>query len=135
MSKIIVRDLRLADIDEIDKIYRRQPELSIPSLDYMIVNAVMEDTKEKRLVAYGAVKLFAEAVLIMNRELPKRDRALALIEAMQTAILYSRDAGVEILYANSNDESFTKVLENRYKFHKVPGTLLCLDLSSTFEDK
>lgn len=132
---IIARDLRVEDIDEIDKIFQKQPELSVPSLNYMIVNAVMEDTKNKKLLAYGAVKLFAEAVLIMDRSLPKKERAMALIEAMQTALLYCRDAGVENLYVNSNDDEFTKVLENRYKFHRVPGTLLCLNLDANFEDK
>lgn len=132
---IIARDLRREDIDDIDKVFQKQPELGIPSLKYMIVNTVIEKTDEKKFLAYGAVKLFAEAILIMDKSLPKREKAIALMEAMQTALLYCRDAGVEILYANSNDDEFTRVLENRYKFHRVPGTLLCLDLNNNFEDK
>lgn len=132
---IIARDLVKSDILPIDEIFRKQPELGVPSLKYMVVNCTIEDTEKNKVLAYGAVKIFSEAVLIMDKSLRKRDRAMALMEAMKTAIVYSRDAGVEILYANSNDEGFTKVLENRYKFVRVPGTLLCLDLNSNFEDK
>jgi N-acetylglutamate synthase-like GNAT family acetyltransferase len=129
-----VRDLKLADIDAIDDIFNRNPSISVPSLNYMVVNAVME-TEEKKIVAYGAVKLFAEAVLILDKEAPKREKAQAVCQLLQTAIIHCRDAGVETLYANSNDENFTKCLENRFKFHRVPGTLLALELDKSFEDK
>ncbi len=132
---IIARDFRKEDIAPINDIFERNPSISVPSLKYMIINVVTEREEDKKIVAYGALKIFAEAVLIMDKEMPKRDRAQALIEAMQTAILYARDAGVEVLYANSNDDNFTRCLENRYKFVRVPGTLLCLDLTSSLEDE
>lgn len=130
---IIARDLRKEDIKPIDDIFQKQPELGVPSSKYMIVNAVMEDTEKKKVLAYGAVKIFAEAVLIMDKSISKKDKAKALIEAMQTAILYARDAGVEILYANAEDPEFGKVLEHRYLFKRVPGALYCLNLDD-FED-
>lgn len=132
---IIARDFELKDIEPIDEIFKKQPELGVPSLNYMIVNATMEDTEKKKILAYGVVKLFAEATLIMDKSLSKKDRAQALMEAMKTAILYSRDAGLEMIYAISTNDEFTKCLEHRYKFKRVPGTLLCLNLDSNFEDK
>lgn len=130
---MLVRDLTVKDIDQIDDIFQRNPSVGVPSLNYMIVNAVTEE--DGKIVGYGAVKLFAEAVLILDKEARKRDRANTVTELMKTAIAYCRDAGVETLYANSNDENFTKCLEHRFKFHRVPGTLLCLELDQTFEDK
>ncbi len=132
---VVARDLKPEDIPKINGIHERNPYTGIPGLNYMIVNAVFENVDDNRIVGYGVVKVFAEAHLILDHSLPKRERARAFTEAMQTAILYARDAGVETLYANSNDEDFTRVLENRYKFIKVPGTLLFLDLTSKFEEK
>lgn len=132
---VIARDLKQEDIPVIGDIFKKDPYTDVPGLNYMIVNAVFENDDTKKIVGYGVVKIYAEAKLILDHSLPKRDRALALVEAMKTAILYSRDAGVETLYANSNDEDFTKVLENRYGFKRVPGTLLFLDLKYNEEDK
>ncbi len=132
---VIARDLKHEDIDKIDDIFQRNPYTNVPGLNYMIVNAVLENPETGKIIGYGAVKVFVEAQLIMDKELPKRDLVEALMEAMQTAILYSRDAGVETLYVNSNDENFTKSLENRFKFKRVPGTLLCLELNAAFEEK
>lgn len=130
---IELRQLKNSDIESIDKIYRKQPEVGVPSLNNMIINRVIDNNGE--VIGYGALKLFAEAVLILNKDIPKRDKVQAVTEIMTTAILYSRDAGLEMIYAISNSESFTKCLENRFKFKRVPGTLLCLDLTSSFEDK
>lgn len=125
---IIARHLREDDVIPINNIFERQPELGVPSLNNMIINAVFEDEDTHEIIAYGVVKIFAEATLIMDRSKDKKMKALTLIEAMKTAILYSRDAGVEMLYAISTNEEFTKCLKNRYKFQEVPGTLLCLNL-------
>lgn len=131
---IIARHLKPGDVIPINDIFERQPELGVPSLKNMIINAVMEDEDTHEIIAYGVVKVFAEATLIMDRSKDKRTKALALMEAMKTAILYSRDAGVEMLYAISTNESFTQCLKNRYKFKEVPGTLLCLNLDANFEE-
>ncbi len=132
---IIARNLKREDVEKIDDIFQRNPIIGVPGLKNMVVNAVMEDTEKDQIIAYGAVKIFAEAILIMDKEVTKREKAEALMEAMKTAILFARDAGVEILYANSNDENFTRCLERRFKFKRVPGQLLCLDLNPNFEDK
>lgn len=132
---VIARDLKDEDIDKIIEIHNKDPYTNVPGLNYMIINAVIENTDSGKIIGYGAVKIFVEAQLILDRELSKRDRAEALMEAMHTAIIYSRDAGVETLYANCIDENFAKCLENRFKFKRVPGTLLSLELNAAFEDK
>jgi N-acetylglutamate synthase-like GNAT family acetyltransferase len=125
---IITRELRQSDIPKIDEIYNRQSNIDVPSLNNMITNAVIENENTGKVLGYGAVKLFTEAILILDKQLSKRDRAQALVESMKNAIVFSRDAGIEHLFAVSNDPSFARVLENRYKFYKISGTLLRLDL-------
>ena len=124
----MIRDFKESDIKSIDKIFKNQPELGVPGLLNMITNATLEDDNGK-IIGYGAVKLFSESILILDKSIPRKDKAKALREAMQVAILKSRDAGLEYLYAVSNDKNFTKVLQHNYGFRVVPGELLCLDIT------
>lgn len=133
---VIVRDLKKEDIEKINDIFERNPYTDVPGLNYMIVNAVMEDKETRQIIGYGAVKVFVEAQMILDKELSKkRNLVEAFTEAMTTAITYSRDAGVDKLYVNSNDESFIHCLKNRFKFKEVTGQLLALELNAAFEDK
>jgi hypothetical protein len=122
---IVSREFRESDIKAIDDIYRRQPELGVPGLKNVIINSTLVDGNTGAIVGYGAVKIFAEAVLILDKSITKRDRAFAVKEAMHTALTFCRAKGLEMLYAIATNDKFGKVLENRYKFSKVPGELFC----------
>ena len=130
---IISRSLRGEDITAINKIFKKQPELGIPSLNNLIVNGVVENTDSGQVIAYGAVKLFGEAILILDRDISKKHKAKAIREVMQIAISFSRGKKLEYLYLISNSESFTKVLCKNYGFKNCPGELLLLDLNSSGE--
>jgi len=124
---IKLREFREDDIMPIDSIFRRQPSLGVPSLNNLICNGTLVDGD--KIIGYGAVKLFIELILILDKSIRKRERAQALDEAMRNAIIQSKDAGVEQLYAIASDPNFSRVLQNRYKFKVVPGELLMLDIS------
>jgi hypothetical protein len=125
---IASREFRIEDIGSIDEIYHKQSIFGIPGLDNVIINSTLVDDSGK-IVGYGAVKLFAEAVVLLDPELRKRDKALAIREAMKTAITYCKDAGLEYLYMISNLDGFTQVLRKRYCAKGVPGSLLMIDLT------
>ena len=125
---VVAREFKESDIEGISRIFDKQPEIGVPSLKNVVINTTIENDKGE-IIAYGVVKIFAEMVLIMDKEIPKKSKAHALMEAMKTAILFSKKTGIEMLYAISSNESFTRVLENRWKMKRVPGTLLCLDLT------
>lgn len=129
----IVRDFKIEDVQPIDCIFKRQPSIGVPSLKNLVINATITDDNGK-IVGYGAVKIFTEAVLILDKSLSKQEKAKAVIEAMQTAILFSKDAGVEQLYAIASDPSFAEVLRHRYGFEECPGALLMLDLTEDGND-
>jgi len=124
---IVTKEFSARDIDEIDKIYSKQPLLGIPSLSYNIKNATL--LKEDKVVGYGTIKLFAEGFLILDSDLGLRDKCEAVREALKTMILFARDAGLEQLFVISNDNGFSRILRNKYGFKTVPGELLMLDLS------
>lgn len=120
------RDLRDSDIKAIDDIFKKQPGLGVPSTRNMVVNGIVE--KDGKLLAYGVVKLFGEASLIVDNDISKKDKAKVIREVMNIAILASRGKGLEYLYLISNSDSFSDVLRKSYGFINCPGQLLMLDL-------
>jgi hypothetical protein len=124
---IEIRNLTPEDIEPINDIYEKQSKYGIPSLNNMIGNTVF--TKDGKVIGYGTVKLFAEGFLILDSDLGMKDRAEAVKEALQTMVLFSRDAGLEQLYVIPSSESYSKILQNKYGFKAVPGELLMLNLN------
>lgn len=124
---MIIRELEMTDISEVDRIYRTQ-KIGVPSLANSVANRVAINGKNE-IVAYGVVKLFAEAVLILDQTINKKSKVEVLRELMKLAIEHSREHGLEQLYCISNSESFTKILCKKYNFRSCPGDLLMLDLN------
>ena len=129
---IISREFQLEDIKGIDDLYQKQSEFGIPSLENIIINTTLVESDTGRIVGYGAVKLFSEAILLLDKSLRKREKAQAVREAMKTALVYSREAGLEYLYVIANTDGFSKVLRN-YGFKRVPGETLILNLKENFD--
>ena len=116
------------DTSIIDDIFKKQPDLGIPSLKNVVDTAIVENSSEK-VVAYGVIKLFAEGVLILDQDIRKREKAEAVIRMLKRAIKISRSGGIEQLYVISNDEGYTRCLEKRFGFKKASGQALFLELS------
>ena len=125
---IISRAFMMEDIKGIDDIYEKQSEFGVPSLENVVINSTLVDSVTGKIVGYGAVKIFAEAILLLDKELEKREKAQAVREAMKTAIIFSKDAGIEYLYLITGSDSFSKVLRKSYLAKRVPGETLMIDL-------
>lgn len=130
---IISRKFMVEDIKGIDDIYQKQGEFGVPSLENVVINSTLIDSVTGKIVGYGAVKIFAEAILLLDKELSKKEKASAVRESMKTAIAYSKDAGIEYLYMITKSESFSKVLRQNYLAERVPGETLMIDLGSDRE--
>lgn len=130
---MIVRELRLSDIPEVDRIFKKQT-IGVPSLANSVANRVVFNGEDKA-IAYGVVKLFGEAVLIMDQTINRKSKVEVLRELMKLAIDHSREYGLEYLHTISNSESFTKVLCKQYQFRSCPGDLLILDLNPDKDGK
>lgn len=127
-----IRNFELSDISPIDEIFKLDPRYGVPDLTNMLTNATIENSG--RVIGYGAVKLFAETYLKLDPRLRKREKAEALKKILQMAILRSKDAGLEKLFAISENNSFSDILRNKYGFRAVPGELLVLELHSEEKD-
>jgi N-acetylglutamate synthase-like GNAT family acetyltransferase len=116
------------DVMRIDDIFKRQPELGVPSLNNVIANASIIDEESGKLIGYGVIKLFAEGVLILDHSVSKKDKAKSVKIALDKCIQSAKDAGLEYLYVISNMDSYTAVLRNRFGFSECTGALLMKDL-------
>jgi len=127
---MILRDFNIfKDILPIDRIFKKQPELGVPSLRHVIDNCVIE--KDEELIAYGVIKFFAEAIMIIDREnTRKREKAEALTKIIERGISSSKNMGIEKLFLISNDENFSKVLMRKYGFRRCSGETLALELEN-----
>ena len=135
MSSIILKKFDWdRDVLPIDEIFKRQSEISVPSLDNVIANNSIIDDSTGRLIGYGVIKLFAEGVLILDRSIPKRKRAEAVKVALNECIAQAKNAGLEYLYVVSSMPSYVEILRNKFKFRNCPGQFLVLDLTSTKEE-
>jgi homospermidine synthase len=130
---IISRKFMVEDINGIDDIYQKQNDFGVPSLENVVINSTLVDSVTGKIVGYGAVKIFAEAILLLDKELGKKEKSQAVREAMKTAIVYSKDAGIEYLYMITKSESFSKVLRQNYLAERVPGETLMINLGSDRE--
>lgn len=131
--KIQAREFRQSDISDIDRIFNKQNVCNrLPGLKHVIINSTLVNESDD-IVGYGAVNIFAETTMVLDSSLSKREKVIGFRELMKVAILYCRDAGVELVYSITNMPSFQKILCKKYGFYNVPGALLALDLTSTEE--
>jgi hypothetical protein len=115
------------DVQQIDEIFRRQPDIGVPSLNHVFDNGVVENG-DGRSLAYGVVKEFAEAVLIIDRRIRKREKASAIKLVIPRAINVCRENNLEKLVIITDEEGYINVLKKHYGFKEVGGKVLFLEI-------
>lgn len=128
MRTVTPRKFLISDVKEIDRIFRKQSDLGVPSLKNVIANYTF--VKSGRIIGYGVIKMYAEAVLILDDSIRKRDKAESTVHSLNLAVSTCQALGIEQLFVISNSESFTKVLKKKFGFKEASGKTLFLE----FED-
>lgn len=122
-----LRTFNVNDIDAITTIFNRQPDLGIPSIKNVADAAIIEDENGK-IIAYGVVKLYAEGVLILDKDVRKRTKSEVVINMIKRAIKAARNSKLEQLFVISNDANYSHCLMKRFGFKKTSGETLFLEL-------
>ncbi len=128
MSKLerglISKEPEEKDYDEIVRLYLRDPsyDLTFGGLAERIVK------KEEKLLGYGIVKRFAEAVLVLDKDKTQREKVGTLISLLKAAIRECQIARIDDLHVFSTDPQFSKLLINQFGFQRVKGDALVFDL-------
>lgn len=121
-----LRPLIETDIIELDRLWREYwTDTSLPGLRNRIVDAVAVN-QDNRIVGYGQVKQFAEAMLFLDPTARKRDRAQATKLLMLEAFRGAELVGIEDVYSFIKDPDFSLLIQKRFGFEAVtePGELL-----------
>lgn len=122
-----LRDFKLDDIEPIDKIFRKQPNIGVPGFKHLISNSTIINDKDE-VIGYGCIKGFSEGILILDKSRSKKERALAVKLSVDKAIEEARLNGIENLYFLTSNTSFADILRKRWRFKNVNEEVLILRL-------
>lgn len=123
---MIVRPYLQSDLDHVNRIWEEHwsTEASIPRRSNSIVDRVVED--KGRIIAYGQVHHFAEAMSFPDMNCSRRERILALKMLLTEAFIGVDKAGLKELYIFSRQPEFASILSRHFGFEIIdnPGELL-----------
>lgn len=125
-----IRKTRRQDFKQIDEIYRggHDEKFALPNLDKSITHAVIEH--EGVVIAFGIVKLYAEAVAVLDQRQPRLDRIEALTVLLTEAFRACEDEGLEQLHVYVQDPLFQRLLEQKFDFKPATGVALVKEFSN-----
>ncbi len=81
-----------------------------------------------QILAYGAVKRFSEAVLVLDKSKSSRKKIEALKNLLNAAYFETRKAGISELHVFTKNDSFANILRKHFGFLKIEGTALVREL-------
>jgi hypothetical protein len=126
-----LRSFRTSDVEAIDRIWRKHHsnDFSVPDRRNAVVDAVVEDDNGE-VIAYGQVRLFAEAMFILDLDARARDKIEALKLLMLEAFRGTDSAGLRNLYAFISDPEFADLIEKHFGFERADkvGELLLREI-------
>lgn len=119
-----LRPLRRGDLEKIDQIWREhhQGRYGLPTLNNVVDAQIIMSGND--VVGAGVVKLFAEGVLVLDKNFPLATRAKGVITAIEHGIDVVRREGLEQFHLFSDDPHYCEVLQKHWGFRTAPGTML-----------
>ena len=123
-----IRPLNLSDLKPIDDFWQKYHKnvYGIPERKFVVTDDVIVD-KSDSPIAYGIVRMFAEPLLYINRDVSKFQQAKAFKLLMEKAIVDCRNAGLDQINIGVKDPSFAAVLKSRYQM-KERESMLYLEI-------
>jgi hypothetical protein len=127
---LTIRPIKREDVAGIDEVYRSGHDnvFSLPDLSNQITSAVV--VKEGKIIAFGVVKVFSEAIAVLDLREAKVDRLQSMEMLMLEAVRGCVEAGITQLHVFAHDEGLAKILEKHYEFKPVKGIALVKELSN-----
>lgn len=125
---IRIRPYEESDLEALDNIWNKfyKGEFSLPDLSNTVTHAVAE--KHGRIIAFGMVKYFAEAIMIMDGDAGIIEKVKANDLLLAKAFEDSREAGLNQVHVCVALEDYAKLLQNKYGFKPAKNTVLVKEL-------
>lgn len=122
-----IRGPKASDIPQLRELCDKYSHagFDLPSKHNIFADAIVEHNG--RILAYGIVKMIAEAILIMDHALPVKERGDAITLLIQEAVRQTSKKQLLELQAVC-EPKFAGVMKKHYGFQQVTGELLVLDI-------
>ncbi len=120
---MILRNITPSDMMLIEALNEQQPEFKINLGNSIVDRIVMDNDK---VVGYGIVKNFAEAVILLNNEASLLSRLDAMDRLMSVAVEGTKKKGIEQLhcFVNPGNQRLLNSLKKRYDFIETKDLVL-----------
>jgi hypothetical protein len=120
--------MRFSDLPLIDRIWKKHHKagFGIPGASHIVTQGVVESGSN--IIAYGQVKAFCEAILVLDLDAEQREKILAIRKLMEIAIMDSTKQGFEQLHVFVHNPEFAKILKKHFGFQPCSGEILVLNL-------
>lgn len=121
---IRLRPVREDDLVSVDQIWNRHHrcDFGVPSLANVIDSRMIEG--DSGVIGFGMVKLFAEGVIILDKDQSLTSRAKGIIIGIEHALDVVKMAGLEQFHIFTDDPHYIEVLKKHWGFRTAPGTVL-----------
>ena len=132
---MIIREPHISDKIEIDRIYKEFFDSNeYPNfLDKEVFPCAFVVTNEEdtKVLLAGGVKLVAEAVVVSDQSLSKRERFDALLQALGSITFIAQGMKHKQIHVFvNNDEKYVRILQ-RFGFKLLDAKLLVLDFEES----
>jgi hypothetical protein len=114
------------DLQLISELNALQSDFKLSNFDNVIIERLAIESN--KVIAYGVVKNMAEAIILVNPNVPKITRAAALAELMQYAEFGASKAGINQLHCFVKDEKLARLLEKKFDFIRTKDIVLVKNL-------
>lgn len=118
----------MEDLEKIDEIYQKffSNQIYLPNLDNTIGNGVISNGSE--VVAFGMVRLYPEAIIVIDQDASMRDKVIALKLLFDEAVKACRARNFKELNATIHDNSYGDLLNKHFGFKDFPGKFMQVKL-------
>ena len=125
---MVIRSVKRGDVERIDEIFRQghDDDFSLPDLSMQITNAVVE--KDGKVIGFGVVKIYAEAIAVLDLAESKADRFEALQMLLAEAFRACEEEKIPQLHVYVQDSNFQRILEKRFGFKIATGVALVREI-------
>src|SRR6266571_7719869 len=121
---MIVRPLMAEDITKVRSIHERSSDFPLP--DFCDSHYVIKEVavKNDKIIGVGLLRTTSEAILILDLDEARSDRAQAIEELLRTGIWKCQKIGIDEIHSFLTGEitySFADVLKRKFGFVNCEG--------------
>lgn len=121
---MLIRSITLDDVKIIEELNKVQ-DFKLKDIDKCIIDKIVFEGDKP--IAYGIVKRMAEAIILVNHNVPILLRARAMRELMSYAELGAKREGCEQIHVFVKDSVLAKSLVRHFNFRKIQDIGLVKD--------